>query len=145
MKELERAAGNCPRCGAEVGRARTRAVGGGAGRALGALAFSTLFAADPRARSGLAYAAGFAGLVYLFRPSAAALASEWLGLSGLFIVYLWGASAPLAMALGLTAASELDRSPRKSGRAQAAAGYLIGLWGTLQLVAETQAWLLLRR
>ncbi|HEV3470831.1 MAG TPA: hypothetical protein VG148_16025 [Pyrinomonadaceae bacterium] len=137
-RELERASGRCALCGARAGRAGAGAAGGG-GR-LAARAFSALFARETKSRSGLAYAAGFAGLVYLFTPSAAALASEWLGLSGLLVAYLWGASAPAAMALGLAAAAELDSSPRAAGRAQALLGYLVGLWGTLRLVAEAQWW-----
>lgn len=131
MRELEKLLGCCSLCGARTSRP---------GRALASRGVKALFAADVRARSGLAYAAGFAGLAYLFRFSAAALGSEWLGLPWLFVVYAWGASAPAAMALGIVAASELDRSPGTAGRAQAVLGYVIGLWGTLRLVAEAQMW-----
>jgi len=133
MGELEKILGGCSLCGARSRR-------GGAGRALAARGVGAIFAAEPRARSGLAYAAGFAGLAYLFRHSAAALGSEWLGLPWLWLTYAWGAWGPAAMALGIVAASELDRSPGTAGRPQAVLGYLIGLWGTLRLVAETQVW-----
>jgi hypothetical protein len=111
------------------------------GRSLAASACALLFAEEVRPRSGLAYAAGFAGVAYLFQPSAAALASGWLGPEGLWLAYLWGASAPVAMAFGLAAASDLDRAGgAKAGRPQALSGYLIGLWGTLVLISEAQAW-----
>lgn len=112
------------------------------GRAQTSRGVSALFAGEAgAARSGLAYAAGFAGLAFLFRHSAASLGSEWFGLPWLFLTYLLGgAAAPAAMALGLAAAAELDRSPRTAGRAQALVGYLIGLCGTLQLVNEAEAW-----
>lgn len=123
----------CLRCGA-------RPEAGGAGESLAGRACASLFAREARSRSGLAYAAGFAGLFYLFKASAAAFAFGWLGLPGMFLAYLWGASAPLAMALGLLAASELDRSPSLAGRPQALLGYFIGFWGTLHFLVETTAW-----
>ena len=133
MREPERILGCCSLCGA-----RRRAVA--PGRGLAARGVSALFAGEARARSGLAYAAGFAGLFYLFKASAVSFALGWLGPPGVFLGYLWGASAPAAWALGLLAASELDRSPSLAGRSQALVGFLIGLWGTLHFVAETQAW-----
>lgn len=134
MGELEKASGCCSLCGAQAAAAAP-------GRGLASRCSAALFAAEARAaRSGLAYAAGFAGLTYLFRHSAAALGSEWVGLPWLMLTYLWAASAPAAMALGLLAAAELDRSPRTAGRAQALAGYLVGLWGTLRLIVEAMEW-----
>jgi hypothetical protein len=132
MGEREMLTGRCLRCGA-------RAEAGGAGKSLAARACASLFAREARARSGLAYAAGFAGIVYLFKASAVAFAFGWLGLPAVF-AYLWAAAAPAAMAMALLAACELDRTPSLAGRPQALVGFLIGLWGTLHLVVESQTW-----
>lgn len=137
-RELDELEWRCARCGADTLRSHAR-VGGGAGQRLAARACAAVFAAEGRARSGLAYGAGFAGIAYLFRPSLATPAVEWFGVSGAAVLLLWGAAAPLAMALGLAAARELDRAPWKAGRAQAVLGYLVGLAGTLHLVAEAQS------
>lgn len=101
-----------------------------------ARACAAIFASEARPRSGLAYAAGFAALCYLFRPSADALAVQWLGTVGAGVGMLWSAAAPVAMMCGLAAARDIDRAPWKVGRAQAILGYLIGLPGTLRLVYD---------
>lgn len=128
MGELERILGGCSLCGARRPPE---------GRGLAALGASALFAGEAReSRSGLAYAAGFAGLFYLFKASAVSFALWWLGPQGAALAYLWGASAPAAMALGLAAAAELDRSPQTAGRPQALLGFTVGLWGTLRLIFD---------
>jgi hypothetical protein len=87
-----------------------------------------------RERSGLAHAAGFAGVAYLFQYSLAPLASVDWGLartfaSGLFL--LWSLLAPAALALSYAAALSLDRSPEKAGRLPALFGFSVGLCGTV--------------
>jgi hypothetical protein len=133
MRELEALEGRCARCGADAWLARAYGASGGTARGHAARATAFIFTREARTRSGLAYAAGFAGLFYLFWPSAAALAWEWLGMSSGLVALAWGLSAPLAMALGLAAARELDRAPWKVGRAQAVLGYLLGFFGTIAL------------
>jgi len=80
-----------------------------------------------RERSGLAYAAGFAGVGYLFRYSFAPLALPQAGRG-------WGLAAGLTfvwgmLALSFAAAVSLDRSPWKSGRLPALFGFLVGWYG----------------
>ena len=92
-----------------------------------------------RVRSGLAYAAGFAGLAVLFRPSVATLLLWHLGMqstAGIVLFFLTGLVAPLALALGFAAGAALDRDRGKSGRPQAMFGFLVGLWGTFGWAAE---------
>lgn len=132
-EELER---RCARCGADALRPHAPASAGAPPPTLAARACAAVFASEARERSGLAYASGFAGIVYLFRPSAAESALEWFGTSGAAFLLVWGAAAPLAAALALAASHELDRAPWKVGRPQAVLGYLLGLSGTLQLIAE---------
>jgi hypothetical protein len=87
-----------------------------------------------RQRSGLAYAAGFAGLFYLFRYSFATFLFTYLGLRGsvgVSLVMLWSLSAPVALILSYIAGASLDRSPEKSGAAAAMIGLLIGLIGSV--------------
>jgi hypothetical protein len=96
----------------------------------------------PRVRSGLAHAAGFAGLAVLFRPAFATLFLWQLGFhgaAGLLLFLLTGLAAPAALALGFAAGVELDRSPWKSGRPQAMLGFLAGLLGTISWAAELAA------
>lgn len=93
-----------------------------------------------RERSGLAYASGFAGVLYLFRYSLLPLALSNAGVMadvavGLFV--LSSLLAPLAFALSVAAALTLDRSPGKSGVLPALFGFAVGAWGMV-------VWLVLR-
>jgi hypothetical protein len=98
----------------------------------------------PRERSGLAYAAGFTGLAYLFRYSFAPLVTAHAAGSslafGLFL--LWSLSAPAAVLLAYAAGASLDRSREKSGTLPALLGLLIGLFGSVTLLFEADRLLL---
>src|SRR5215212_6353425 len=89
----------CPGCAA--GMSGTR--GGGASleaRVAGGLGRARL------ERSGLAYAAGFAGVLYLFRFSLAPLAASHAGAGrtlALGLMFAWSLLAPAALALSLAA------------------------------------------
>lgn len=96
-----------------------------------------------RVRSGLAYAAGFAGLAVIFRPSFVTLLLWHLevnGAAGLLLLFLTGFLAPASLALGFAAGAALDREPGKSGRPQAMLGFLAGLVGTINWFAELRSW-----
>src|SRR5829696_478875 len=77
----------------------------------------------PRERSGLAYAAGYAGLLSLFRYS-----FTYLTVSGWWPAWTLGTALTLffsllaPLVLSFAAAVSLDRSPRKSGRLPALVG-----------------------
>ena len=95
---------------------------------------------ESRERSGLAYGAGFAGVLYLFRYSLAPLALSHAGAVSELATWLFlllGLCAPLAIALAFAAGAALDRSPGKSGALPALFGLTVGMWGTA-------AWLFLR-
>ena len=98
---------------------------------------SALFSGVPRERSGLAYAAGYAGLLSLFRYSFAPLTmSSWwpvsmLGWGG---VLFFSLLAPLALVLSFVAAVSLERSPLKSGRLPALVGFSFGWFGSYTLL-----------
>jgi hypothetical protein len=108
-------------------------------------AHNGVLARAPRERSGLAYAAGFAGVLYLFRYSLAPLvfaqAGEvWTLAAALMLV--WSLLAPAALALSFAAAASLDRSPQKSGRPQALFGFAVGWLGMLAWLSQMeQRWL----
>jgi hypothetical protein len=116
----------CSACGAsDVNRKRGGAslearVAGGLRRA-------------PGERSGLAYAAGFAGVLYLFRYSLAPLAllqsPPTSGLAAALILLL-NLLAPAALALAFAAGMALDREPEKSGVLPALFGFTVGMFGT---------------
>ena len=101
----------------------------------------------PRERSGLAYAAGYAGLLFLFRyPFMPLMHSGWwpAWTLGTALVLLFSLSAPLALALSFAAGVSLDRSPLKSGRLPALVGLLVGWFGSyelLYLLDEVWQWL----
>ena len=95
-------------------------------------ALSELLTGTPRERSGLAYAAGYAGLLSLFRYSFVPMTmSGWWPVSALG----WGFAlffsmlAPLALVLSFAAAFSLERTPRKSGSLPTLAGFLLGWQG----------------
>ena len=96
-----------------------------------------------RERSGLAHAAGFAGVVYLFLNS---LAMYLLPLSmsasaGLWLVVACDMFAPLAVVLSFAAAVSLERSRAKAGALPALFGLVVGLWGTCGLLLVLASWL----
>ena len=98
---------------------------------------TALFAGVPRERSGLAYAAGYAGLLSLFRYSFVPLTmSGWWPASvlGWGLVLCFNLLAPLALVLSYAAAVSLDRSPWKSGGLPAVFGILVGWFGSYELV-----------
>jgi hypothetical protein len=98
-------------------------------------------------RSGLAYAAGYAGLLSLFRYSFTYLTmSGWwpAWVLGKALVLLFCLLAPLALALSFAAAVSLDRAPWKSGRLPALLGCACGWLGSyalLFLLDELWQWL----
>ena len=96
-----------------------------------------LLAGVPRERSGLAHAAGYAGLLSLFRYSFNYLVvSGWWPASvlGTALTLLFGLLAPLALALSFAAAVSLERSPLKSGRAALLVGFALGWFGSYSLL-----------
>ena len=88
----------------------------------------------PRERSGLAHAAGFAGVLYLFSHSLAP--SVW---TPMFVAWAWlavcGLFATLALALSFAAGVSLDRSRGKVGVLPALFGLAVGLLGTFDLLS----------
>ena len=96
-------------------------------------ALCSLLAGVPRERSGLAHAAGYAGLLSLFRYS-----FKWLLVSGWWPAWTLGATltllfsllAPLALVLSFAAAVSLERAPGKSGRVPLLVGFALGWAGS---------------
>ena len=94
----------------------------------------------PRERSGLAHAAGFAGVLYLFSYSLApsvwtpmSLVWAWLAVCGLFSTH--------ALVLAFAAGVSLDRSRGKAGALPALFGLVVGLLGTVNvLLAFAPPW-----
>lgn len=98
---------------------------------------TALFTAVPRERLGLAHAAGYAGLLSLFRYSFTYLmVSGWwpAWMLGTLLTLFFSLLAPLALVLSFAAAMSLDRSPWKSGRLPALVGLLTGWFGSYTLV-----------
>jgi hypothetical protein len=98
---------------------------------------TTLLTATPRERSGLAYAAGYAGLLSLFRYSFTCLTvSDWwpAWVLGTGLTLFFSLLAPLALALSFAAAVSLDHTPWKSGRLPALVGLLAGWFGSYTLL-----------
>jgi hypothetical protein len=106
---------------------------------------------QPRVRSGLATAAAFSGLALIFsRFSLAPLfwaqfprnldvsQPEGAALATLFFISipLPGLIAPVVLLLGIKAWKDLNLHLEKSGRFQAGFALLIGLLGTIILLAE---------
>ncbi|MFN2414789.1 MAG: hypothetical protein ABR603_06585 [Pyrinomonadaceae bacterium] len=92
-----------------------------------------------RERSALAYGAGFAGVLYLFRyslaPLALSLAGPHLG-AAVGLIFVWGLLAPAALALSFAAGASLDRSPGKSGVLPALFGFVVGWHGMAVWLTE---------
>jgi hypothetical protein len=108
---------------------------------------AAMLTAVPRERSGLAHAAGYAGLLSLFRYSFTYLtASGWwpAWVLGKALVLLFCLLAPLALALSFAAAVSLERTPWKSGRVATLVGFSLGWLGSyaaLFLLDEVWQWL----
>lgn len=96
----------------------------------------------PRVRSGLAHAAGFAGVLYLLGYSVVPLAlTHWGVASGVSLIVAWRLFALLALVLAFAAAVSLDRSRDKAGALPAMFGLVVGLWGTFGLLLMFEPWL----
>jgi hypothetical protein len=96
-----------------------------------------------RERSGLAHAAGFAGVLYLFSYSLAPLAlSRWWAASAsdalLFLAL--NLFAPLALVSAFAAGVSLDRSRGKAGALPALFGLVVGLLGTINILLVFAPW-----
>ncbi|HWS89482.1 MAG TPA: hypothetical protein VN282_21100 [Pyrinomonadaceae bacterium] len=151
MREVVLESRACGACGAFVYEARE----GGAAvvrreRSGGMFlrdSLTSMLTAAPRERSGLAHAAGYAGLLSLFRYSFLPLMlSDWwpAWALGAGLVFLFGLLAPLALVLSFAAAVSLDGAPRKSGRLPALVGFTLGWqgsYGLLFLLDEIWQWL----
>jgi hypothetical protein len=90
-----------------------------------------------RERSGLAHAAGYAGVLSLFRYSFAYLTmSGWwpAWMLGWGLVLCLSLLAPLALALSFAAAVSLERSPWKSGQLPVLVGFTLGWQGSYTLL-----------
>lgn len=91
----------------------------------------------PRVRSGLAYAAGYAGLLSLFHyPFIPFLLSHVrleTTLGTLLVTGFW-VFAPLALVLAFAAGVSLDRSREKAGALPALFGFVVGLVGIVELL-----------
>src|ERR1043165_9037039 len=98
----------------------------------------------PRVRSGLAYAAGYAGVLYLFTCSLTPFAhARWgvASVSGALLVLVWNVFAPLALMLSFAAGVSLDRSHEKTGALPALFGLFVGMLGTVNLLLVFSHWL----
>jgi hypothetical protein len=108
---------------------------------------SAMLCGVPRERAGLAYAAGYAGLLSLFRYSFAPLTlSDWwpVWTLGMGLALAFSLLAPLALVLSFAAAVSLDRSSEKSGQLPALVGFAAGWQGSyalLFLLDELWQWL----
>jgi hypothetical protein len=136
MREQESEAVVCLCCGARAGaplKARVVTVTWDEerGRAVG------LARAAPKRRSGLAHAAGYAGLAYLVGYSLAPAAGGQRLLAGLGAygqpvpLPFWNLWAQAALVLAFAAAYSMDRARDREGALPALLGLLVGLWGTL--------------
>jgi hypothetical protein len=139
MREVFLEGHACGACGAFVSAARedggvfVRRCGGTFSRAR----LTELLTAVPRERSGLAYAAGYAGLLSLFRYSFTYLTvSGWwpAWMLGTLLTLFLSLLAPLALVLSFAAAVSLDRSPWRAGRLPALVGLLFGWLGSYTLL-----------
>lgn len=146
MLELLLKSRACPACGAGVGRAR------GEGTVYDAERGGTFFrdwdeppSRAPRERSGLAHAAGFAAVFYLFRYSFAPLVFAQAGeqwVLAVALMFVWSLLAPAALALSFAAAVSMARAPRKSGKLPALFGFFVGWFGVLAwLMRLDERWL----
>lgn len=143
MRELVLESGECGVCGSRV-----QVVRGASHTEVRAVSFieppeNRKPERAPRERSGLAHAAGFAGVAYLFLNSLAMYLLP-LGMSasaGLWLVVGCGMFAPLAVVLAFAAAVSLGRPHAKAGALPALFGLFVGLWGTCGLMLVLVGWL----
>lgn len=136
MRMLMQSDYECDACFA-ASRARGGASGEAGGRSFLEAFVGRLSTCVPRERSGLAYAAGYAGLLSLFRYSFKYLTvSGWwpAWTLGTLLTLCFSLLAPLALVLSFAAAVSLDRSPRKAGRLPAVVGLLFGWVGSYTLL-----------
>jgi hypothetical protein len=150
MREVVLEGRACGACGAFVYEAREGGAAVVVKRGGGTFfrdSLTSMLAAVPRERSGLAHAAGYAGLLSLFRYSFNyLLVSGWwpAWALGTGLVLFFSLLAPLALALSFAAAVSLDRAPWKSGRLPALFGFALGWQGSyalLFLLDEIWQWL----
>ena len=148
MREVVGESRACDVCGAFVAAREEGAVFvGRRGGSLFREPLTTWLKGVPRERSGLAYAAGYAGLLSLFRYSFLPLSlSSWWPASvvGWGLVFCLSMLAPLALVLSFAAAVSLERKPSKSGQLPALVGFLLGWQGLLTalfLLDEIWQWL----
>ena len=147
MRELALEGRTCDVCGARAGNAYAARVESNV-EARGA-SFVGVFdrgrvASAPRERSGLAHAAGFAGVLSLFRYPFMPLALSHVRLEvalGTWLVAGFWVLAPVALALAFAAAVSLDRSREKAGALPALFGLVAGLSGTFELLFMFEPWL----
>ena len=149
MREVVLGGRACGTCGAFV--SVTRENGGvfihRRGRAFFRDSLTALLTGVPRERSGLAHAAGYAGLLSLFRYSFTYLTvSGWwpAWMLGTVLTLCFSLLAPLALVLSFAAAVSLDRAPSRSGRLPAVVGFTFGWFGSytlLFLLDEIWQWL----
>jgi hypothetical protein len=139
MRELEAEAGAraCFFCGAPATQTG-RAVGAREHGLCVPRVFSAFEATTTRERSGLAYAAGYAGLAYMFGFSFARLllVLGMRGAGGEVLVALWSLWGPVALGLAYAAGASLDHAPEKAGRLPALLGLAAGLFGSFHVAAE---------
>lgn len=143
-RELVWESRECNVCGARVLAAR---------EASGAEVRAVTFVEPPRGgrlvrvtreRSGLAHAAGFAGVLFLFgEPLARYALSHWGLLAGAaaWAAFACSLFAPPALALAFAAGVSLDRSREKSGAMPALFGLVVGILGTVKLLFALAPWL----
>ena len=99
---------------------------------------STTSACARKERSGLAFAAGFAALAYLFHLPLISLIFDFIqtgsGIVAAVLTLVLGLTAPLALWIGVIAWADLKRRAKKSGRLPATLGLIVGSQGTLNLI-----------
>jgi hypothetical protein len=133
MRELESEGRECSVCGSRVHVARGASCVEARGVSFLEEFGSERLARVPRVRSGLAHAAGFAGVIYLFRYSFIPFAlahSRLESTAGALPVLMCSIFAPLALVLAFAAGVSLDRSREKSGALPALFGLVVGWVGT---------------
>jgi hypothetical protein len=142
MRELVSEIRECNVCGSRV-----RVVCGASDVGMRGVTFVESFEGRlvraTRERSGLAHAAGFAGVLYLFGYSVGpfAMARWWFTWWGPSLLFTWSLFAPLALALAFAAGVSLDRSREKAGAMPALFGLVAGILGTAKLLALAALWL----
>jgi hypothetical protein len=139
MRELALERRACNVCGARVTDAYARGASNVEARGVSFIEASESGRPTraPRERSGLAHAAGFAGVLYLFRYSFMSFALSHVRLEaalGMLPAGVCSLFAPVALVLAFAAAVSLDRSCDKSGALPAIFGLVVGWIGTIRWV-----------